>query len=274
MIRSNRGTELIQRALEATDQGHTEDAISLYHEVLQAEPGNHAARSNLAALLLETDRLDEALAVLDATSTAPVPRELRNNLAYALFRAGELDRARLLLEELLIEDAEDTVARNHLGLVYQAQGDHEGAIDQFLRLTREHPTMMPAWNNLGRIYWNRRELDRARAVFESALKSDPYDVDAHNNLGCVLRELGRTEEAIDELEIALKLEPKNVSIHFNLSVSHSLADRPDRALHHLEKCERLGAAGLPGLDDLRLNLEEALNRAAAASPPESESPPT
>lgn len=254
MTRSNRTADLIRQAVDATDQGHSNQAIELYQRVIEGEPANLPARSNLAALFLESDRLVDALNVLEASTAAPVPRELRNNLAYALLRAGEPDRARTLLDELLTENPEDEVARNHLGLVLQEQGDDEAAIDQFLRLTREHPDLMAAWNNLGRIHWGRSELERAREVFEHALKNDPYDVDAHNNLGCVLRELGYTDEAIDELNVALQLEPDNTSIHFNLSVSYSRQGNPGRALEHLDACDRLGAAGLPGIEELRRDL--------------------
>ncbi|MFQ5653305.1 MAG: tetratricopeptide repeat protein [Planctomycetota bacterium] len=235
--------ELIPRALQATEQGNTGDAVSLYRRIVELEPENDIARNNLGCLLLEAERIDEAVAVLEGAPEDAPPRDLRQNLAYALFSQGEPERAERIFRGILEEAPENGDARNHLGMILLRTNRAQEAVEEFLRVTREHPENVEAWNNLGCAWLGLGDLPRARRNFEEALRVDPYSVDAHNNLGCVLRREGRLDEAIDELTVAVHLEPANPSIHLNLALGYRSSGQPRRALSHLRRHLRLGARG-------------------------------
>ena len=114
--------ELLPRAVLATDKGRVEEAIELYRRALEEEPENGIARNNLGCLLLDENRIDEALEVLEGESGQSAPNEIRNTLGYALLTQGDLRRAERIFRGILEDDPEDVDARNHLGMVLLRRG--------------------------------------------------------------------------------------------------------------------------------------------------------
>lgn len=46
--------------------------------------------------------------------------------------------------------------------------------------------------------------------------------------------------AIEDFQKALKLDPRDIAVHFNLACAYSLNEKPEQALHHLDKAVELG----------------------------------
>ncbi|MEM7260719.1 MAG: tetratricopeptide repeat protein [Planctomycetota bacterium] len=224
---------LIARASAATEQGHADEAIELYRQALDTDPEHDLARNNLACLLIDGGRFDEACDLFAGPD--PDQRELRHTLGFALLEQGDLGRAEAIFRSIIELDPEDSTARNHLAMVLLRREELEAALGELLRVVRERPAMVEAWNNLGVVYWHRNDLGLAQESFESALRVDPYNVDAHNNLGCVLRAAGELEEAIEAFKLAVQLEPKDPAIQLNLAVAYRQSGDGRRARSHLHR---------------------------------------
>ena len=87
--------------------------------------------------------------------------------------AGRMSEAIALLNRVLAEDPQNTLARRDLGMVYATGGD----------------------------------FARARACFEKVLAAAPDDYLSHYELGIVYDRLGQRKEAVDQIQTACELAP-------------------------------------------------------------------
>src|SRR5271163_2877454 len=91
-------------ALAAQQRGDTDVALKLYEALVRANPGNVAVRVNLAGLLVDVGRFDEAIANYEAGLRAePQNKDLRLGLNAAREDKGDpasLEEARSDLERL------------------------------------------------------------------------------------------------------------------------------------------------------------------------------
>ncbi|AHG90594.1 Tetratricopeptide TPR_2 repeat-containing protein [Gemmatirosa kalamazoonensis] len=151
---------------------------------VRADGGDLDARRELALLLAETGRADDARREFDALCAlapdAPGPRILR-----ALFeqRVGDLDAAEAWLTQAI-------------------------ALDPRAALPRAH---------LGEVVYHRGEPARALAVLDGAIALAPEHADAHWVRGFVLGELGRADDAAAATARALALNPSLGRAQLNLA---------------------------------------------------------
>jgi len=120
---------------------HLPNAEEAYRRALAADPGDAAALNNLSWVVLRMGGdPGEAVELTErALKTDPEPRfAYLDTLGWALYRAGDRERARAVLEEALDlppADAPDARAetRYHLGMVLEAGGDFRGAREEYRR---------------------------------------------------------------------------------------------------------------------------------------------
>lgn len=172
--------------------------------------------------------------------------------AVACHRAGDLDRARQLYQEVLEQSPDYAEAHNlhgvvasslgresearsslklavtlepgnaayqqNLGRVLLEQGELDGAEEALRIATYLAPRLAPAQTNLGNLYKKRGHHREAVASYERALALAPADHKTWNNLGTSLRELKELTRAEDALRKALALKPDFVSAWSNLGL--------------------------------------------------------
>ncbi len=165
-------------------------------------------------------------------------------------RAGRLDKAKALYEEVLSAKPDDAGALHFLGVLAHQQGDHEEAYRLISRAIaadgrqpafHDHqgvalrwmgrtdeaeaahrraieldPGFAAAYVNLGNTLAVRGRLEEAETAFRRGLELNPADADAHNNLGNTLRVRGKPTEAADAYRVALDLNPDFAKAHSNL----------------------------------------------------------
>jgi tetratricopeptide (TPR) repeat protein len=82
VVNTSEASELVRQAWEAHQQGRTNEALERYREAFSLNPGNALTANNLALLLREQGRFDEAVMVLEAgLRNSPATSELHYNLA-------------------------------------------------------------------------------------------------------------------------------------------------------------------------------------------------
>ena len=128
--------------------------------------------------------------------------------AVDLHRAGQLDAAAAIYEEILEQSPRDFDANHMLGVVALQQGELETAQELLNLAVSIRPRDANAMGNLGVSYLRNRQLEQAQQWFEKALKITPNAPPALTNMGSVLLESGRFDTALPLARKAYKLDPK------------------------------------------------------------------
>lgn len=222
-------------------------SLSIAEETLGKNHPNYAAAlGNLAALFLDTDRIDEAEGMLrealtiEESQSPPDDRKVAlrlSSLALLLQRTGRMDEAEQMMRRALIMDEARVPAEpqavavrlNNLALLLHATGRLEEAArlsrraldtDQ-LALGGQHPAVAVDLNNLAQIeltlfmrHGDERWIDEAEAAMRRAWEIDrlnfgenhPTVASDINNLAEVLITTRRLAEAEPLLRQALEID--------------------------------------------------------------------
>jgi putative thioredoxin len=130
--------DLLKTAEEALAAGNAPEAIALYAELLQEEPGNVPALAGLARAYVETGALEQAKQTL-----ALVPEAKRNDAAVAAARSAleVAEQAQSVgpvgeLEQKVAANPLDHQARFDLAVALGAAGKRQEAADQLLDIVK------------------------------------------------------------------------------------------------------------------------------------------
>lgn len=165
---------LYLRALELSQTGHINEAVTMFREVLDGDSQNLPAHDDLADCYFQLRRFYDA--------------------------AGEL-RAALGI------DAHDVRAEELLGSVWLETGDKPRARAEFERLLGFAPADYTAHLGLGLLDDDAGHLDDAVRDFQAALQARPDSADAHDRLGETYVKKGDYGAAAREFRKALELNP-------------------------------------------------------------------
>jgi predicted TPR repeat methyltransferase len=150
------------------------------------------------------------------------PRRGDIDKAIALHRAGRLDEARRLYQQILAANARDASAWHFLGVLHHQSGDSDAAVAGITRALQIDPRYADAYNNLGNVYRETNQYDAALEAYESAVSAAPAHADAWNNIGVMRSGRGDYAEAQRAYARALEIDPNHVAAWQNRG---SLADR-------------------------------------------------
>ncbi len=127
--------------------------------------------------------------------------------ALRLHKAGRLDKARPLYEEVLRLAPDEPRALHGLGVLCNDSGEPARAVELLRAAIAARPDSAVYHNNLGNALRALGEGDAAERAYRDSIERDPDYALAHHNLGALLLESGSTNFARDALERALSLHP-------------------------------------------------------------------
>ncbi len=189
-----------------------------------------------------------------AAHPADIQQSLRQGLA--AHRAGRLDQARALYEQVLEIDPHCAEAWHFLALLAQGSGALAEALGNAQKAVQAKPGYAEALVVQGDVLGDLGRLDEAVEAYRQALGIYPDFAEALANLGNALRRLGRPEDAIEACRLAIGAKPELAQAHNNLGAALLDLGLPEEA----EEAFRRALALDPGLLSARLNLGEALRR--------------
>ena len=213
-------------------------------------------------------------------------------------RAGRLQDAKLIYEQVLGIDTRHPDALHLLGVVALQKGDPDRAVGLIEKAIQVHPGNPGYHANLGQAWLATQRVAEALAAFRSAARLDPrnpqYTVGAASclamqghlseadeqlrkvtrdypgyalawlNLGNAVREQGRQQEALDLLLHAVELEPTLADAHSSVGkVLHALARFEEAEIAH-RRCLALQPESEAGYRDLASVLMDSGRFADAA----------
>lgn len=185
-----------------------QEGVALLDWAIAIAPGYAEALNNRGVALRTLERFDDALASFDrALAVKPDHVEACCNRADALRALGRFEEALAGYEQTLALKPDHGAALHNRGVALQAlgrAGDALAAYDEALRL---NPGAAESHNNRGHALQKLGRLDDALADYDRALEIAPDYPEALINRGTTLRELGRVDEALACYDRALALRP-------------------------------------------------------------------
>ena len=162
-----------------------------------------------------------------------------NNLGVLLEAQGESDEAIEHYRQALEVNPDFSEAHNNWGNVLQAHGKSDEAIDHYRQALEIKPDNAKAHNNLGVAFKSQDKLTEAIGHYRLALRLKPYDAGVHNNLGLALRSQGELDEAIRHCRQALEIKPDFAQAHANLGNALLARGESDEAINHYRQALRI-----------------------------------
>jgi tetratricopeptide (TPR) repeat protein len=207
------------------------DAVSLWSDNVKKSPNKFRPRMNLADALFKQGNLEKAIFHFrKAVKMNPEDEKSHLLLGKALQAIGRVDEAIRHYSEALRIKPEYPEALVQLGNALESQGNTDEAIRHYSEALRIKPDYVGALNNLGIALMRRGRLEDAIHYFSKVVQINPEFVQAYNNLGYILAQLGRTDEAIRNYEKALSIKPDFVQALNNLAVAYTGKGEYDKAI--------------------------------------------
>ena len=249
------------------------DVITLYRATLQANPSSWLVRSNLGALLREsnpdealvqlseavrlkpdlaeahfdlgnllkqTGRLDEAVGHYhEAIRLMPNLALAHYNLANTLSQMGRLDEANVSFAEAIRLAPNYALAHSSLGRLLLMMGRPEEALREAQTAVRLQPDLAVVRYDLAGVLQSQGRFDEALAQYNEALRLRPDEAEIHNDMASALQQMGRFDEARAHYQEATRLSPDVAMVHSGLGSLLQVMGRLDEAARECETAVRL-----------------------------------
>jgi predicted Zn-dependent protease len=133
-------------------RGDMAEAMALVERAVDLAPGFDLARDFLIRLLLQTNRLPEALEHAEVLAASPLKNPGHDLVkASVLVRLGDQEQAREIYERLLAQHPRQPQVWQNLGHVQKTLGKQADAIHAYRQAVTHQPTMGEAWWSLANL---------------------------------------------------------------------------------------------------------------------------
>ncbi len=214
---------------------HKREAARALRRAVDIDPAYAAARYNLAAVLADQERSEEALShAAAARQHGAKPRGVARIEARALIQLDRFEEADRLLLDLLRTDPQDTDAHGLLLRLRQLRGDEDplAALRTAARAPTATPRLRLALADAARRSGGIQEAEDILLELMRASGRDPMLLSA---LATVLQEAGRTREALEAARAGVAGLPDDAAVAENFVVAALCAGASADALPVVEK---------------------------------------
>lgn len=210
LIDSDEPVEQLTRAgLEAVHRGDLDTALDCLQKAAQRNPKSVPTAFNLAHVLADVGRLDEAAVIVDrAVAVEPDNANMQDFAAMLAVRRGDIQAAILMWRDLLSRHPGFMPARNNLATALLLSKQPASAIEVLSPAVEMNPSNALAWFNLGNANMSLGKLDDATRNFEKALGADSTMGEAAYSLGVIELRNGRADKARQYFLDALRRNPQ------------------------------------------------------------------
>ena len=161
-------------------------------------------RLGLAQLYERDKKLDDAKKVYESMiayyGDEPAGLQARNRLAAHAVAAGDTDRARQLVEEVLVKNPKDSDALLMRGRIAMQGNDYDTAVASFRSILKDQPDSVPVLHLLAEAQLRKGDIELAGDNLRRAIEVAPQNMDARLKYARFLiakKELARALEQID-----------------------------------------------------------------------------
>jgi Flp pilus assembly protein TadD len=191
-------------------EGDPTTAMEHYEEAIEQDPAFVPAHLNLATILYDQDRIEEAIGVYERIVTPELQSaNVFFNAGLAYEKAGRMDKAREYYARAIELKPGEWRRHYRYAMVLIEHGKTKAAVEQLRRSLQGNPGFPPTWRNLGTALAKLRRFDEAIAALRKALELSPEDESAHQTLGILLVQKSDLDGALAHLNEAVRLDPYN-----------------------------------------------------------------
>lgn len=206
------------------------DALAAFQRARAAAPGQPQILRVLAAQLIDLDRHEEALAIIDDPSSGAARRlpDVREVRALALQKLGRIEEAEAELWAALQAAPEDASLLNTLGYMWVDTGRRvdQGA-EMLVRAYAAAPDNGSIQDSLGWAQFRQGQFERAVETLEGAVGKLPANAVIVDHLGDAYWRVGRRREAEWQWSRVLTLDPEaGHRAEVERKLAHGLAPPP------------------------------------------------
>jgi tetratricopeptide (TPR) repeat protein len=229
-------SKMNQQAISAIERGEIERGIELWKKALNVSERSFHINYNLALILFDLGKLDEARRYCKRAINAGDP--FYHHWAYNLmgniyYREGRYYEAINEYKKAIDRDKDFTVAHYNLGSAYNMLGEKDKAEREW-RFVVEH--------SKERIKESKREDMIKKGELEIIIlveEKKPYFY-SRKYLGFLYLEKGLKEKGIEEFEEALKIVPSDPECHYELGKIYMSLNNKEKAIYHFEEAIKNG----------------------------------
>jgi tetratricopeptide (TPR) repeat protein len=222
-----------ERGLELFSKGKLGLAINEYQEAIRFDPNLAAAHNNLGSAYFVSGRFAEAaLAFGRACDLDADYGQAFFNLALAQIKLGQEKEATETLHAAMR-------AYNSTGEAHLKAGRFKAAEEAFRGMLQIDPEYAPALLRLGLVYNAAGRYEEAIQYLRRVTERESANAVAHEILADSLYREHKYEEAAASAERALKLSPDSAYAHYLAGLARASLRQRDVALEHLGRLKQL-----------------------------------
>jgi tetratricopeptide (TPR) repeat protein len=231
--------------------GHWKNTETLFEHTLRWTSDNYIIEDGLAAVLLDCGQLDAARIRLDeALRVYPDYPDALCNLGLLLVRQGKTEEGIARYQAALRLEPTKSKWHFNLALALAQKGDLDAATSELDAALRLEPGFSPARVQLAQLLVCQGKQADAKAQFLTLLQGEPDNADAHVGLSQILAAEKDFSAALNHLETAARLRPNDPEIHLRLGAVWSEQGNLAEAVRELEKVLRLSTNHWEARDQL------------------------
>jgi len=213
----------------------SDDALKEYDVVLKMQPENDEAAVFKTQVLVEKDRVDDALKFIRGYVS-----EVKDSAA-AWFYAGKLeqmkDHANAAVRdyhqalELRPGFTQATLA---LGLIYETHGETTKALGLYEDQLDQKQDLQVA-GRLATLYLKLNQMDLALKTLQVMTVLDPEDLNAQMKIGLIYMQKENWDQARGVFEALLQKVPDSDKVNYYLAAVYEELGQTDKTLEHLQR---------------------------------------
>jgi Flp pilus assembly protein TadD/mono/diheme cytochrome c family protein len=251
-------------------QGKFNDAVGVYQQELQLDPGDPRTLTALGAAFDGAGQWQQAQeryrSAINAQSADPSSGcDARFDLANLELRHDDLKDAETDFRAQLASCPDDAESRSGLGAVLLGVGRTDDATHEFQRALELDPGDFTALYNLGAMAADAGQAESAAKLLEDALRARPASPDAHEKLAAAYAQQARPNDALAQLRAAAALTPDDAKIHSSLSQILDALGQSEEAFAEQKRALQLDPQDADGWNNLGALLARGGQTAAARS---------
>ena len=214
-------------------------AVEHLDEAIAAEPADYRLRFAQGKLYEAASDLAGARTVyekiIERVEEGPNFLNAKTRLAVVTAREGDRVAAKVLLAEVLSENARDQEALKLRGTILMGEGDATAAIADFRAALRDSPNSSELLRLLARAHLLNEEPELAKDNLLKGVEANPQDVNLRADLVNIYSREQNLDAAVTQLEEILKVAPTNRKAYEGLfkvrvyqkdwAAAHDVADR-------------------------------------------------
>jgi tetratricopeptide (TPR) repeat protein len=222
------------------------DALEWAESALKTEPDQPAAlklKGNIEYLMGKTD--DAVSVFVSLLDRYPQDADGAYMLGRIYYQEGRIDHAMGQFQRVLRIDAKSYKAYDNIGLCYQATGDTNLAIRNFLTAIKlvetDHPEYDWAYANLASLLIDEGDAEKGYDAAAKAANRNPNSARNFYLGGKALWKLGKTDLCLNWLQRAAALDPNYPEAFYLLARVYSQLGQADQAKAALDKFRAIKA---------------------------------